>query len=64
NTRIQSILSWAPHITLKEGIRKTYAWIQGELDKERSSINIAQYADSIIIMEANNSLQHIGQVKN
>ncbi|CAF1516946.1 unnamed protein product [Adineta ricciae] len=64
NTRIQSILNWAPHITLKEGIRKTYAWIQGEIEKERSSINIAQYADSIIIKEAINSLQQIGEVKN
>ena len=64
NTRIQSILSWAPHITLKEGIRKTYAWIQGELEKERTSVNIAKYANSIIIIEANDSLQNIGQVKN
>jgi len=33
NTLIQKVLGWAPSTTLKEGLKKTYDWIQGELNK-------------------------------
>jgi nucleoside-diphosphate-sugar epimerase len=31
NTKIQQELGWAPSIKLREGIAKTYAWIEDEM---------------------------------
>ena len=31
NTRIQEVLGWGPRITLREGLRPTYHWIESEL---------------------------------
>jgi GDP-D-mannose 3', 5'-epimerase len=31
NTKIQQLLGWAPSIKLREGIAKTYAWIEDEM---------------------------------
>jgi GDP-D-mannose 3',5'-epimerase len=62
NTRIKEVLNWAPSISLRDGIRKTYAWIKSQLENERSSVDIAQYADSIIVTQTTDSLQDIGQV--
>ncbi len=32
NTRLRQVLRWEPRIPLKEGMRRTYAWIWSELD--------------------------------
>lgn len=34
NTRLRQVLQWEPHISLEEGLTRTYAWIEG-LVKER-----------------------------
>jgi nucleoside-diphosphate-sugar epimerase len=31
NTLIQEKLGWAPSISLREGLAKTYAWIESEM---------------------------------
>lgn len=64
NTRIREVLNWAPSISLKDGIRKTYAWIKSRLEKERLVVSIAHYADSIIVAQTTDSLQDIGKVIN
>ncbi len=33
NTLIRQVLGWAPSLPLKEGLRKTYAWIEQEVNK-------------------------------
>jgi GDP-D-mannose 3', 5'-epimerase len=33
NTRLRKVLGWEPRLTLKEGLRKTYPWIEQELRK-------------------------------
>jgi nucleoside-diphosphate-sugar epimerase len=33
NTRLRQVLGWEPHITLEEGLGRTYAWIRAELEK-------------------------------
>ncbi len=33
NTLIRKVLGWAPSMPLKEGLKKTYAWIDGEVQK-------------------------------
>ena len=35
NTRLREVLGWEPSITLEEGLRRTYAWIEGELARDR-----------------------------
>jgi nucleoside-diphosphate-sugar epimerase len=36
NTRIQELLGWQPGISLRDGMAKTLAWIEGEYNKQRS----------------------------
>ncbi|HTT75101.1 MAG TPA: NAD-dependent epimerase/dehydratase family protein [Candidatus Binataceae bacterium] len=31
NTRLRAILNWEPRISLEEGLRRTYAWIEGQV---------------------------------
>lgn len=37
NMMIKSLLGWEPHTTLREGMRKTYAWIEEEFNKRNSN---------------------------
>jgi GDP-D-mannose 3',5'-epimerase len=34
NTRLRQVLEWEPKVSLEDGLKKTYAWIHGELKKE------------------------------
>lgn len=34
NTLLRKTLGWEPHISLEEGLKRTYAWIHKELEKE------------------------------
>ena len=36
NTLINKVLGWEPHTPLREGMRKTYAWIESEYLRRRS----------------------------
>ncbi len=38
NTRIKELMGWAPSISLREGMKKTYDWIKGEIEAGRSSL--------------------------
>jgi GDP-D-mannose 3',5'-epimerase len=31
NTRLRQVLGWEPHISLEEGLTRTYAWIEGQV---------------------------------
>jgi nucleoside-diphosphate-sugar epimerase len=31
NTRLEMVLGWTPQVTLEEGVRRTYAWIEAEV---------------------------------
>lgn len=33
NSRLREVLGWEPQISLEEGLRRTYEWIEGELTK-------------------------------
>ncbi len=35
NTRLRQVLGWEPAISLKEGLRRTYLWISGEVQAVR-----------------------------
>ncbi len=34
NTRLREVLKWEPSISLEEGLKRTYRWIEGELRKK------------------------------
>lgn len=36
NTLIKKVLGWEPDVPLKVGLRKTYDWIKGELEREKA----------------------------
>lgn len=47
NTLIRQVLGWAPSMPLKEGLRKTYAWIEGEVKKLQLAAGwVAQRAET------------------
>lgn len=47
NTKILELLNWEPRTALKDGLKKTFDWIKGEIEKAKSEgIDINQYAHS------------------
>ena len=36
NTRLRQVLGWEPEISLEEGLARTYAWIEAQVQKEAS----------------------------
>lgn len=65
NTLIKQVLGWAPSITLKEGISRTYAWITKELEKEKTKgTDLKALGKSKVVSQSTNTLDSIGQVHN
>lgn len=63
NSLIKEVLQWAPSISLREGISKTYAWIKSQMDAERSAGVFADYTVSKVVEQTTDSLMNIGQTK-
>lgn len=50
NTKIKELLGWAPSISLKEGLTKTFTWIQEQIEAEKQQgVNVAQYSTSTVV---------------
>jgi len=50
NTLIKEKLGWAPSISLREGLTKTFAWIDTQVSKEeKQGIDVRQYATSKVV---------------
>lgn len=51
NARIREKLGWAPSIRLADGLRITYDWIKGELDREarEKGTDLSAYAKSTVV---------------
>ena len=39
NTRLREVLNWEPSISLEDGLKITYHWIAGELEKQNAPVN-------------------------
>lgn len=39
NTRLREVLNWEPTISLEDGLKITYHWIAGELEKQSAPLN-------------------------
>jgi len=51
NTLIKEVLGWAPSISLKDGLARTYTWIKGEIEKEKAKgVDISIYGSSKIVV--------------
>lgn len=63
NTLIKQVLGWAPSISLKDGISRTYAWISKEVEKQKAAgVDLKDLGKSKVVSQSTNTLDHIGQV--
>lgn len=50
NTLIKQVLGWAPNISLKDGLARTYKWIDAQCTKEaEQGVDLTQYAISKVV---------------
>merc|ERR1712176_646293 len=60
NTLIKAVLGWSPQIKLKDGLRRTYDWIKGQIDAERANGSTEDYLTSTIVKQDAKVLDNIG----
>jgi GDP-D-mannose 3',5'-epimerase len=53
-------LQWEPTIKIKDGLRKTIDWIEGEIEKERKEGNTADFSKSEVVQQVDDSLMQLG----
>jgi GDP-D-mannose 3',5'-epimerase len=41
NTRLREVLQWEPQISLEEGLRRTYTWIEQQVANKLAAENVA-----------------------
>jgi len=50
NTLIKKVLDWAPCISLKDGLQKTFHWINEQMeDEKKNGVDITKYASSAVL---------------
>jgi GDP-D-mannose 3',5'-epimerase len=53
NTLIREKLGWAPAISLRDGLKRTFDWIKVQLENEKSQgVDVTQYAQSHVVSQA------------
>lgn len=64
NTLIKEKLGWAPSISIRDGLRKTHAWIKEQIENEKAKgVDAAAYATSAIVQQVTDTLDAIGSKK-
>lgn len=60
NSKIRKLLDWAPSISLKDGLAKTYEWInkQVELEKKNGG-EISKYASSQVVQDKPKEIKRV-----
>jgi len=61
NKLIREKLHWEPTIKISDGLKKTYFWIKGEIEKEGG--DAATYSKSEIVQQVDDSLMQLGKEK-
>ena len=61
NKLIREKLGWEPTIKIADGLRKTYFWIKGEIEKEGG--DASAYSKSEIVQQVDDSLMQLGKEK-
>lgn len=60
NTLIREELGWEPLISIQEGLRETYFWIKGQIEKERAAGIVFDYSSSKVVVQTTDSLDALG----
>jgi GDP-D-mannose 3',5'-epimerase len=60
NALILKELGWEPTTKIADGLRKTYFWIKGEIEKEGKD---SDYSHSEVVKQVDDSLMQLGQTK-
>jgi len=60
NVLILKELEWAPSVLIKDGLRETYFWIKGEIEKERLEGSKEEYNKSEIVAQVDDTLMELG----
>merc|ERR1711933_598404 len=64
NKLIREKLGWEPTMKIKDGLKLTYMWIKGEIEKEKNAgKNAEDYAKSEIVQQVDDSLMKLGNDK-
>lgn len=61
NKLIKEKLDWEPSIKIVDGVRETYFWIKGEIEKEKAEGKSEDYAKSVVVQQVDDSLMELGQ---
>lgn len=61
NVLIKEKLGWEPSIRIKDGLRETYFWIKGEIEKEKARGNETDFSKSEVVQQVDDSLMLLGK---
>lgn len=62
NTMIKDRLGWAPSISIFDGLKPTFSWIQGEIEAEKASgANANAYASSEVVQQVTDTLDNLAK---
>lgn len=60
NALILEKLGWEPTTKIVDGLRKTYFWIKGEIEKEVAAGSTLDYSKSEVVQQVDDSLMQLG----
>ena len=60
NDLIKQVLGWAPSISLKDGLAKTFVWIKKQVDDARAGGKGEDYSHSTVVKQTTESLDMLG----
>merc|ERR1712127_1012553 len=61
NVLIKKELGWEPSIKIEDGLRKTYFWIKGEIEREaKEGKDTSAFSKSEIVQQVDDSLMELG----
>merc|ERR1712032_1750711 len=64
NTLIKEKLGWEPLTPIEIGLKTTYFWIKGEVDKEvAAGVDISKYGSSKLVVQSVESLTNLSEGK-
>lgn len=64
NDKIREKLGWAPSISIRDGLRKTYFWIKEQVEAEAAQgVDVSQYGSSQVVVQDTSILNSLGEGK-